>query len=487
MTFRDLVSISAGNLKRMKLRTALTVSGVVIAIGTFVAMLSFGAGNQRYVTEQFEKLGLFNTMQVTPLRKEAAADSVEKRVLDKKALEQLSQLPGVRLAYPFDPFSVKVVVGDSSQTTQAQALSLAALQTKFFSQFSAGTPFQSDSVNEAIVTHRFLEIFGIKQPDSAIGKSIVLSVRIASVDSGLAHIIPTDTGYFQRHFDQIDFDSVLNQNYAGRVVRTEIDSAMARFLDGFLNAQETVTDTLVIKGVLRADGPRERNMSPIMVPTAIAQRLSSGIRTDDPTDLMSMMTSGQLLQSTKLSDARSYPRVTLDLDPKANHKLLQDSIKAMGFRPFSFADQFEEIRKAFFYFDLALAALGFIALVTASLGIINTLVMSVLERRREIGVMKSLGADESDIRFLFLAESGVIGFVGSIFGILLGWAVSRVASNVGQAIMARQGVTGIDLFALPIWLIFAAMGVGITVSVVAGLYPAARAARVDPVEALRNE
>ncbi len=69
MTLRDLITISTGNLTRMKLRTVLTVAGVVVAIGTFVAMLSFGAGNQRYVTDQFEALGLFHTMQVYPVEK----------------------------------------------------------------------------------------------------------------------------------------------------------------------------------------------------------------------------------------------------------------------------------------------------------------------------------------------------------------------------------------------------------------------------------
>jgi putative ABC transport system permease protein len=459
----------------------------VIAIGTFVAMLSFGAGNQKYITEQFEKFGLFNTMQVSPLRGEAATDTTQKRLLDKKALDELAQLPGVRLAYPFDAFNVKAVLGDSAHQVQAQALSMEALGTKFFSAYSAGTGFTSDSSHQAIITPRFMDMFGIKSPDSMIGKQIILSVKVSSVDSGLAHVIPLDREYLKKRMSEIKMDSILHKDYTSRILRTELNDAMSRFLFAFLNNREQVCDTLTICGVISVTGPRERNMSPVMVPSATARHLSGGIRTDDPTAMMAAITSGDLMLSGDKSDARTYPTVTLDLDPRANHKLLIDTIKTMGFKPFSFAEQFEEIRKAFFYFDLALAAIGIIALITASLGIINTMVMSVLERRKEIGVMISLGADSRDIKILFLSESAVIGFLGSVFGILLGWGVSRIASAVGQMIMARDGITGIDLFSLPPWLIAAAMGVGITVSLVAGLYPAARASRVDPVEALRND
>jgi len=115
------------------------------------------------------------------------------------------------------------------------------------------------------------------------------------------------------------------------------------------------------------------------------------------------------------------------------------------------------------------------------------MVMSITERRRKIGVLKSLGADELDIRGLFLVESGVIGILGTVARLTFGWAITRIVSAVAQAYMRSEGLPAMDLFALPAWLILIALGVGIGVSVVAGFYPAARAARVDPVEALRNE
>jgi putative ABC transport system permease protein len=115
------------------------------------------------------------------------------------------------------------------------------------------------------------------------------------------------------------------------------------------------------------------------------------------------------------------------------------------------------------------------------------MVMSITERKREIGILKSLGADEVEIRVLFLVESGVIGLIGTIGGILCGFIITRIVSAIAQIYMQGEGIPSIDLFALPVWLILIALAVGVGVSVTAGLYPAARAARIDPVEALRND
>ena len=139
MTGRDLLEISLGNLWRMKLRTSLTVAGVIIAIAAFVAMVSFGAGNQQFVEEQFASLGLLHTMQVYP-----EPDSSE-AVLDLDAIELLSQIPGVNLAYPLDHFEVSVSLGDTTFESSAQALSTAAANTALYSDLLAGTALSSDS------------------------------------------------------------------------------------------------------------------------------------------------------------------------------------------------------------------------------------------------------------------------------------------------------------------------------------------------------
>ena len=104
---------------------------------------------------------------------------------------------------------------------------------------------------------------------------------------------------------------------------------------------------------------------------------------------------------------------------------IESSVTHMGFATFSLIDVTRNLRTFFAIFDLFLGIFGSLALAVASLGIINTLVMAILERRREIGVLKALGAADRDVRQLFFAEAGVMGLAGGVFGVLLGWAIGR--------------------------------------------------------------
>lgn len=487
MTARDLITISIGNLWRMKLRAFLTISGVVIAIAAFVSMLSFGAGNQRLITEQFNELGLFSTMYVYPPDQDEPADSLSEAVLDQQAVEWLANIPGVNLAYPLEAFSVTASLNDTLITTKAQALPGAAVQTKIFSQLVAGSAYSNDSTGEAMVTEDFLDEIGIEQADSAIDMKLVVSVEAASIDSGLANVIQSIGERVGDRVKDLRTDSLRTPAYWQQAAREELNGAMRRFLDGFMNARVTISDTLVVRGVIKGARRGRLRIEPVIIPVGTALRFNQGGLTGNPSDLMAAISSGAALSLSSDTIGASYSRVTLDLDPKALYQPIRDSVEARGFRTFSFAEQFDEIRQFFFYFDLALGLIGLIALVTASLGIVNTMVMSIVERTREIGVLKSLGADESEIRLLFLVESAAIGTIGASAGIVFGWLITRAASAIAKAIMENQGIDPVELFALPLWLVLTALGFGLTVSLLAGFYPASRAARIDPVEALRNE
>ena len=486
MSFRDLIEISFGNLRRMKLRAFLTISGVVIAISTFVAMLSFSAGMQKNVSDEFDQLGLLNTMHVYPLRVSEENDSLEIQPLNDSVVALLSRIDGVRLAYPFDNFPVKINYGDSIVNCDAQALSMAAAGTKMFSRLKAGKLFESDSAKEAIVTERILEDAGIESPDSAIGKQLVLSVEVSSIDSALMYVVRNSGRETFERLQKLNFDSVRQEHFLRRLVGEEASRAMGSFVEGFMQARATVSESLLIVGVM--DAPRGGSrIEPVLVPVATAQMFTSSGFIGDPTTLFSALTNGTLFKSEKGGVKSEYSRVTLDLDPSAAYQPIKDSVTALGFRSFSFSEEFDEMRKFFRYFNLALSAIGLIALITAALGIVNTMVMSIIERRREIGVLKSLGADEKEIKLLFLVESGVIGSIGAIVGILVGWGITRIASLIAQAIMENEGVDAMDLFDLPLWLAVTAYLFGLIVSIIAGYYPARRAARVDPVEALRTD
>jgi putative ABC transport system permease protein len=159
----------------------------------------------------------------------------------------------------------------------------------------------------------------------------------------------------------------------------------------------------------------------------------------------------------------------------------------MGFSTFSLLDATRNLRIFFTIFDSLLGIFGSLALAVSTLGIVNTLVMAILERRREIGVLKALGAADRDVKQLFFAEAGVMGLMGGIFGVGMGWLIGRAVTFGTNIYLRRQDLPAAHVFSVPLWLILGGIVFSVAVSLVAGLYPASRAARLNPVEALRYE
>ena len=162
-------------------------------------------------------------------------------------------------------------------------------------------------------------------------------------------------------------------------------------------------------------------------------------------------------------------------------------LKGMGLNVFALSDQLKEIRRGFLILDSILGAIGTIALVVAALGIVNTMVMSILERTREIGIMKAIGGSEGQIKLIFFVEAGTIGFIGAIGGLILGWIVTEIANYIANSQFRPLGEEPVDFFYFPIWLILGSIVFSIVISLLAGMYPASRAANVDPVKALRHD
>lgn len=159
----------------------------------------------------------------------------------------------------------------------------------------------------------------------------------------------------------------------------------------------------------------------------------------------------------------------------------------MGLAVICLADELKEFKREFIILDTILGAIGAVALIVAALGIINTMVTSILERVREIGIMKAIGGSEADIRSIFFVEAGTVGLLGGIFGLGLGWLVTRIGNLVVNRYLRPEGFAPVDLFHIPMWLMLGALVFSLVVCLVAGLYPATRAARVDPVDALRHD
>jgi len=160
----------------------------------------------------------------------------------------------------------------------------------------------------------------------------------------------------------------------------------------------------------------------------------------------------------------------------------------MGFGSFSIVDQLDQIRVVFLIIDSVLGLLGGISLLVASFGIANTMIMSILERTREIGIMKAIGAEDREIKLIFFFEAAVIGLTGGVIGSLAAWGIDGLANRLAyRFILKPQNASFVDFFSLPPYLWLGAILFALVVSILAALYPAARAARIDPVRALRHD
>jgi len=200
-----------------------------------------------------------------------------------------------------------------------------------------------------------------------------------------------------------------------------------------------------------------------------------------------MLPSGLRGGELDFSNAPAYPSLSVRVKSPNSVESVQDAIRKMGFNTFSILDATRNLRRFFAVLDLFLGIFGSLALAVAALGIVNTLVMAILERRREIGIMKAIGASDGDVKKLFLAEAAVMGLLGGMLGVALGWVIGRLINAGTNFYLRRQNLPSENLWAVPWWLVGGAIAFAIVISMISGLYPAARAAKLDPVQALRYE
>src|SRR6185436_14024917 len=233
--------------------------------------------------------------------------------------------------------------------------------------------------------------------------------------------------------------------------------------------------TLKIVGVsdLDPDSMRGPTRARVFLPLALAQSL-------------------HVMQPADLRDAASRPgnsptflTVSVRVKSPAEIGSVESSIKKMGFNTFSIVDATKSMGRFFAVLDLFLGIFGSLALTVASIGIVNTLVMAILERRREIGIMKALGASDGDVKLLFFAEAGAMGLLGGAVGVALGWTIGRIINFGMNIYLKQQHFPPEQIWFVPGWLVLGSIAFALVVSLLSGLYPASRAAKLDPVQALR--
>jgi len=178
----------------------------------------------------------------------------------------------------------------------------------------------------------------------------------------------------------------------------------------------------------------------------------------------------------------------LGLAPGADPRAVKKAVKALGLDARSISDQLREVQRVFLVVDLVLTSFGLLSVLVATLGIVNTLLMAIHERTREIGVMKALGMTRATIRRMFAIEAAAIGLVGGALGMGAAVGLGLVGNVVArQLIPAAQELEGYAVFHFPWWLLVGAPLFAAVVGALAGIYPANRAARLDPITALRRD
>jgi putative ABC transport system permease protein len=451
---RDLSELAVRNLREAVLRNSLTTLGVAVGVASLVAMLSLGVGLQALASQRLTRSGLFDAVFVTsqrnfrgPGRPPSAESKLKQnsRILDEDVRQQLSKLSNVTEVYPQIRFVTDVRYAGKSESTAVLGLPDSSRSSGAFDGIT-GAFFSSPSAEEAILQIDFAKVLA-EQPASLVGKELIL--RYA------------ERAALSKNADDEDLlDSMMGTDKPGGI------SIVPR------------EKKLRVVGVIESDpsaGIGGFGGARVYLPLKTAEQLHVA----QPDDLQAFL-SGNSARPT-------YMALTVRVRSPKDVLAVEAAIKELGFATFSLLDATKGLRLVFTVFDLFLGLFGSLALTVASLGIINTLVMAILERRREIGILKALGATNLDVGSLFFAEAGVMGLFGGFFGVALGWLIGRALSWGTTIYLHSQNLPGVKITYLPWWLAFGAIVFATAVSLGAGLYPAARAARLNPVEALRYE
>jgi putative ABC transport system permease protein len=453
----DVAELAGRNLRESILRNSLTTVGVSVGVASLVAMLSLGIGLQQLADRRLAKSGLFDTVVVTSRRdlrnfnreqEENGPTPAESPALDESARHQIEQIPNVREAYPDIRFVSELRYQDEPHLAMVAGLPSSARNNEAFDGMQ-GSFFSSESAPEAILQKSFAaELLGKKAG--------------AADEINVAALAPNLVGK----------EVVLHYAERTRTPSRSADSQTAGAAYSVISREQTLKIVAVCD--LDPDSMRGQARARVFMPLKLAESLH-------------VMQPSDLRDTTNAGSSPTYTTIEVRVDGPANVQPVEDAVKKMGFNTFSITDATKSLRRFFAVLDLFLGIFGSLALAVASIGIINTLVMAILERRREIGIMKAIGASDSDVKRLFFAEAGTMGIFGGILGVALGWTIGRLINLGTNVYLKRQHFPPEQLWYVPWWLVSGAIAFAVVVSLLSGLYPASRAARLDPVQALRYE
>ena len=451
MRFLDLLTMSINNLRRRKVRTALTVLGVVIGTASVVVMVSLGIGLNALMMEMYSSYGSMTAIEIYNYGNNGNNGTNDNPLyLTDDTVKEFLRIPHVTSASPVLETNVILKQGVYETNT-----SINGVTREFMEQIPLGQgklPDPKSTEMEFIYGNAVVQWF----QNSKTGKGYWDTQELPDIDymnKPMFVIFDTDAYYQSRSGGSGDGTPVkAPKKYLIRtagVVEGGID-------DYNSYAYGVYTDIDQLKAQLK----KIYKKNPIP---------------GQPTN-----------KKGKPYSYFIYNQAYVYVDDMENVTAVQKAITDMGFQANSQMEWIEQSQQTYNMIQLVLGGIGAISLFVAAIGIANTMMMSIYERTKEIGVIKVLGCDLRTIRNMFLLESGFIGFMGGVIGVAISYGIGFIMNHflgIGQIMTGQAG----DISRIPLWLAAAAVVFAIFVGMAAGFFPSLRAMHLSPLAAIRNE
>ncbi|MCI7789923.1 MAG: ABC transporter permease [Lachnospiraceae bacterium] len=453
MKLSDLLLMSISNLWKRKLRTVLTVLGVVIGITSIVVMMALGNGLKESMMESISNYSSITQITVNSERSWNSDGKQQEEIrLDDALVQELFSMEHVVGVYPKLTVSVLAKSGKyiswmnlCGMTQEGLAsLKLPVGQGELPKEGGELTLFYGSSV----LTDFYIEKTGIypyweKQevPDIDLMESPIFII--------------------------FDTDAYWSSKNSGSDPDTPVTKAPKKYL-------------VKTSGVMEGEpGEWTMNSSNVYCDMEALKIQLKRVFKKNPIPGQPTRKNG------KPYNELFYTELVVQVDEMENVQALTTMLQDQGYNAYSDAEWIQSQTEQMNTIQLVLGAIGAVSLLVAAIGITNTMMMSIYERTKEIGVMKVLGCDIRNIQALFLMEAGFIGFIGGIVGIIFSYGLSIVINSLLGASQV-MGMTG-DICRIPGWLPLLAVLFAIVIGMIAGFLPSLRAMRLSPLAAIRNE
>lgn len=452
MRFIDLLRMSGSNLFKRKVRTILTVLGVVIGVASIVVMVSLGLGLNKATMEQISNYASLTSVQVQePWDTEGISDK-DKKHLDDALIEELMQIPNVTSVDPYLNMPLLAKYGVYEGYIDLQATTLEAMENMNI-EVGQGTLPQADAGE--------LQLF--------FGNMAVRQFY-------------KTTGGNNYNWDEIPDIDLMHDSIIYILDREAYYGSMGGGTDENGKPYKKAKKHLFTAvGMVAGDANTYNNYS-----------YSTYCDIEELIPILKKEFKGRVIPGQPTTSKGKpykelyYTKLVVNVDDMKNVADVAQIISDMGYQAYNDAEWIESQQRQLGMIQAVLGGIGAVSLFVAAIGITNTMMMSIYERTKEIGVMKVLGCDMRNIGTLFLMEAGFIGFLGGVVGLMLSYSLSGginyLVSRSGNMGMGMERISYI-----PFWLALVSMGFAILVGMVAGFFPARRAMKLSPLAAIRNE